>query len=766
MKFIYLLQLSEAGNSRQQQIEEGSTLLVGRNGGDAQLQIDNAKVSRRHLSLFFQEGRVKVNDLGSSNGSYIENERLQASKTYALQAGQKLYLLEDKSIYIEVKIRQENESEQTGRSGSKEPVAAQGLLALLQQKNEIIIGRNSDCDIVIDDRSVSRRHAKVFMNKGKVCVQDLQSSNGVFINNRKVRGIDTLGAQDTLYIGLHAFRLGEAAIDLSKEHAIVTHHIVKVFSNGYTGLQPANIQIAYQTMVALMGPSGCGKSTLLKAINGDAPPSQGTVKIFGLDMAEHFEMLKHIIGYVPQDNIVHEDLTVEQSLFYAAKLRLSADLTAKQVEERIAEVLDALKINTPVIRQTKVAKLSGGQKKRVSIAVELLTRPKILFLDEPTSPLDPETIEEFLLCLKGLCQNGTTVVMVTHKPEDLNYVDSVIFMGVGGHLVYEGNKEQLLPHFGADRLIRLYSILSKAEETKKWYQQWSSKIAQREEKSKKISLKQLPVNHLQQSYWLSRRYLSVKMGNLTNLAIILLQPVLIAILIMLAFGGLFKIDSLPDGSELKTPNLGILFLMSIAAIWFGVSNSAKEIVGEKEILKREFMFNMKLGNYLLSKVLVLLLISAVQITILQALLYLKFNDLGAFPATWTFLLLVSLCSIHFGLLLSVVSSTTEEVMSILPIALMPQIILAGMIQPIENQITMFLSYFTLGRWGTEGAARIQDFGNEDKPFMSVLDKHLYSDEVSSIFPTDGFEANIFFLMLLLLLMLAAVYGILLNKLKN
>ena len=230
----------------------------------------------------------------------------------------------------------------------------------------------------------------------------------------------------------------------------------------------------------------------------------------------------------------------------------------------------------------------------------------------------------------------------------------------------------------------------------------------------------------------------------------------------------------PDGTELEErktiPNLGLLFLMAVAAVWFGVSNSAKEIVGEKDILKRESMINMRLSSYIFSKLLILSIISAVQLLILLALLFLNYDDLSSFGYTFEFLMLVSLCSITFGLLLSSVTSTSEEVMSILPIALMPQIILAGMIQPIENTLTMYLSYFTLGRWGTEGLARIQDLEQDEEPFMEVLEGRLYNEDLFDV-PVDelmlnSLNYNIYFLIFLFFIMITAVYFLTQGKIKS
>ncbi len=760
------------------QIGPGKRYKIGQ-ASDCDITVSYETVSRSHLLIWEESGKLFVEDIGSTNGTFVNGYKLREGEAQEIAKDQKVYI-SNKNVFLQIhsKAAEKNEQNGTGLKGQKGgEKKGRSLSDYLKNKQEIFIGRSKDCDIVLNDISVSRKHARVYKVNNKVFVEDLGSKNGIFVNGKKVSKA-ALNSTDTLFIMLHAFSLEKVASDYSEEAAISTLSISKTYSNGYKGLQDTTLQIPYKKMVALMGPSGCGKSTLMKALNGDNPPTKGTVKIFGLDMAEHFEMLKHIIGYVPQENIVHEDLTVNDSLYYAAKLRLPEDTSEDFIKTRITEVLEALKINDKEIRKNKVSELSGGQKKRISIAVEILSKPKILFLDEPTSPLDPETIEEFLNCVKKLCEEGTTVVMVTHKPEDLNYVHRVIFMGVKGHMVFDGDKDDLLSYFKLNHIIPLYSMLSIEKNTENWYQKWNSKINPKPSGPKIIKVSQLQVNRFHQIFWLSRRYLSVKTGNLKNLAIMLLQPVLIALLVMLAFETLMaeEILLIPqfDGSELEdtklVPNLGLLFLMAVAAVWFGVSNSAKEIVGEKDILKREYMINMRLSSYLISKLLILSIISAVQLMILLALLFMNYSDLTSFGYTFGFLMLVSLCSITFGLLLSSVTSTSEEVMSILPIALMPQIILAGMIQPIENTLTMYLSYFTLGRWGTEGLSRIQDMEQEDEPFMEVLEGRLYNEDLFDVPVEDvmlnSLNYNIYFLVFLFFIMITAVYFLTQGKIKS
>ena len=782
MKFI----ITSPKGKQKFRLEEGKTAVLGRIGGANDIAIDNPYVSSRHLNLRASGERLEVTDVGSSNGTYLNNQQLTVGKAYLVGKNQQLYI-GNSNVYLEVVDDQSSSvSGQQGSSGgsaSAQAGAKKGLRAMLSTKNEIIIGRSQECDVVINDPSVSRRHARVYNKGGQIYVDDLGSVNGVYVNKTKVSS-SVLKDNDTLYIGIHPFSLEKSVALDDSVSAISTRNITKVFSNGFKGLQETSLEIPEKKIVALMGPSGCGKSTLLKALNGDSPASSGTIKVFGQDLYENFDRLKHAIGYVPQDNIVHEDLTVDQSLYFAAKLRLSENTSEDEIKTRITEVLQALKIDRPDIRSNKVGKLSGGQKKRISIAVEILNKPKILFLDEPTSPLDPETIEEFLKCLQLLCeQEGTTVIMVTHKPEDLNYVDKVIFMGVGGHLVYDGTKEDIYPYFSKKNLIEVYALLASKEVSKNWFNKWRGQDNGGKPKpNPKVNVHPESVNVFRQIYWLCARYTFVKLGNTKNLIIQFLQPIIIAVLLMLTFDTVINTADVPT-KELnpqtmepvtkkeKNGNVSLVFLLAIASVWFGVSNSAKEIVGEKEILKREFMFNMRLGNYLASKIVVLSVLTCLQVFILQSLVFIRFPDLNNFGLTFAYMSAIGISAILYGLFFSSITSTSEEVMSILPIALMPQIILSGLIQALQYAPTIICSYFMIGRWGTEGLARIQDMNTNANLFMKSkmgLEKNftefLYKND--NILTDITFRHNLIALFIISAIMLTAIYLILWSKLKS
>lgn len=480
--------------------------------------------------------------------------------------------------------------------------------------------------------------------------------------------------------------------------------IEKRFESGKFGLHESTFEIPQGSLVAVLGPSGCGKSTLLKALNGDSPVTSGKVWLNGLELNEdNIDYIKTHIGYVPQDDIIHGDLTVEGSLMYAAHLRLT-ESTLLEKRKKVEQVLRTLKIEK--IRKNKVKKISGGQRKRVAIAMEILTDPPILFLDEPTSPLDPQTIEEFLKILQDLAKRGTTVLMVTHKPEDLFYMDKAIFMAVGGHICFYGDAEEYLSYFGVKSVIEVYAMLDE-EQAQPWIEKFNKERNQTFtvlHEKKKPPVKE--PNYVLQYFWLTIRNLNIKVNDSGNLFIMLAQAPIIALLICAIFKNISQV---------------VPFFMAVSAIWFGTNNAAREIVIEQTIYKRERMFNLGIFSYIFSKVTVLGLIALIQSAIFISILFFNFKNeslslINPFAAFYwmTFLTIVSTL---MGLLISSMVSTSERVMSIIPIILIPQIMLAGIIVKINNVFVELLSYLTLSRWGTTGFAKIQDKISIPKPII-------------------------------------------------
>ncbi|QCX38343.1 FHA domain-containing protein [Aureibaculum algae] len=690
-------------------LAENQKLLIGRKKHGADIEIDDPSVGRKHATIENKAGKIYIKDLESLNGTYVNDKRIESNKLIEVSLKDKIKVVSE-SIEITLKKNTltKDKSEKISKKDDKnvELNDATGLKQKITSKGFFNIGRLSENDIVLDDRVVSRKHAKISFENGNFWIENLRLKNKTYLNGHEVKEKTRLRDTDVITISFYSIDLLNGLKDLRKEHsAIEAIGIQKKYPNNKIGLQSLSLNIPQATFVALMGPSGCGKSTLLKCLNGDNPATSGEVLIHGLSLEKNFNLIKKKIGYVPQDDIIHKELTVYKTLFYAGKLRLPDDTSDEEINNRINRVISSLNLDQDKekdIRGIKVGSLSGGQRKRISIAVELLTEPTILFLDEPTSPLDPETIESFLTSLRELTKEGTTIVMVTHKPEDLNYVDQVIFLGVQGHLTFTGPANSLISKFEVNNIVEVYTKTSDLEQVLKNYYIKSPEVLYQKESIPEIK-REKPDSLILQLYWLISRYFKIKINDRENLILLFAQPLIIGGLVSLVFNEL---------------SIGVFFMIAISAVWFGVSNASKEIVGELAVYRRERMYNLNINTYIISKCVVLSMIALIQTIIFISIVYLNFKIntveghsdtfLRPFWQSVGFMFYLSFSATLMGLFLSSYFNTTEKVMTVVPIALMPQIMLAGVMTRIDNTLVELLSFTTLGRWGTEGFARIQD----------------------------------------------------------
>lgn len=768
-----ILAIKELGISRE--LIEQEAVSFGRKGFGADIEIDHEMVSRQHASVKLDNGRLIIIDNHSKNGVSINDQRIQPGVWREFGAGDKLNIIGLDITFatavpvIQLPVQPPPSDNQQPQQRERSPLAPadnkkvsinEKFKALLAARGPIRIGRATDNDIILpdqepNDKLVSRHHAEIAFRDGDYWIEDLGSKNGTYINDERLypQQPKIIAPQDSIIIHLHLFSLAEGYRDLREEVAIRAVGLEKKYGNTI-GLHALDIDVPRNQIVALMGPSGCGKSTLLKALNGDNPATGGEVFIHGLSLRKNYNLLKRKIGYVPQDDIIHKELTVNRTLYLAAKLRLPDGTQDTEIQNRINEVLAGLNFEERLQHQ-KVEKLSGGQRKRVCIAVELLSRPTILFLDEPTSPLDPESIKEFLDSLRKLAENGTTIIMVTHKPEDLYYADKIIFLAAKGFMVHHGQlngEKGLLTKFGVDNIIKVYNICGAGEfDADRYYIPPSHKPAYHAGTKEMAPDKE---NSLWlQQYWLTRRYMEIKASDKNNLLLLFSQPFIIAGLIAFIF---------------HTIQISVMMLIAISAIWFGVSNSSKEIVGEYSIYKRERMFNLNIHAYILSKWLVLSAIALIQVVIFLSIVYLRFGMssntiLGDYWSNIFFMFYIACAATLFGLSLSAFFSTTEKVLTVVPIALMPQIMLAGIVERLTSVKVDVISYFTLGRWGTEGLARLQkgpfkkDFTLDDFYYNPALKQHT----VTTLF--NSLQLNILVILVISIATYLFTYGSLKRK---
>jgi len=732
------------------------SLVVGK-GSEANVKLENERISRNHLQLVYNaEGSLHVTDLGSTNGTFLNGFKLAAGEDKLLKPKDKLQLAGVNGILIVVE-----------KANNRKEINTQtDIFEKLKRKRQITIGRNSDCDIILDSETVSRYHATIrAIGDGTYSIKDLGSRNGTFINGKKVKGIARISLTDKIYIGRHQLSLKGKAKDLSEELAITAIGIEKTYSNGVKALKKMDLSVPSKSLLAVMGPSGCGKSTLLKALNGDTPPTRGKVLLFGQELLSNYDYLKTQIGYVPQDDIVHRQLTVEECMYFTAKIRLDKP-SDKKIDAKINQILSDLNLRDEdgeLIKDKLIHDLSGGQRKRVSIAVELLTDPLILFLDEPTSPLDPQTVEDFLGILKKLSDTGTTVIMVTHKPEDLDYMDEVIFMAEGGNITYYGDSKKYKQYFSVKTAVAVFAQIS-GETASQWIKRYLNPRPLSQTTSQDFNVKPNSNTSLfLQFYWLTMRYFRIKTNDKTNSKIMLIQAPIIAILICLIF------DEITSG---------VLFMIAISAIWLGTQNAAREVVSEQAIYKRERMFNLDIFPYILSKITVLSFFAFIQSFLFIFILSVGYSDslvsLNKPTEAFFWMSFLSVASTFLGLLLSSMVDTTEKAMTIVPLILIPQIMLAGLIAKVTSPLVEFLSYFTISRWGVEGFNDIQQIVIQEIPSdlgdiptkVNAIDLLMvrFHTSYDNIFTLAGtLKLDIYIIVFMIIIMIFLIYKTLKNK---
>lgn len=321
------------------------------------------------------------------------------------------------------------------------------------------IGRFPDNDAVLDDLLVSRHHAELHRFAGGWRLVDLASANGTYVNGQRIS--QTMVAEgDVIGIGHAMLELIGNRLATSADAGnagFEARGLVVTTSDGRRLLDDVGFTLGSSNLLAIVGPSGAGKSTLLGALTGGKPAEAGSVCYGGRDLHTDYDELRHRIGFVPQDDILHPQLTVRRALSYAAQLRFPPDTSPAERERRIDEVLAELKLTEQAGQ--RISSLSGGQRKRTSIALELLTRPSLLFLDEPTSGLDPGLDREVMQTLRALADNGTTVVVVTHSVANLDQCHQLLVLAPGGQLAYYGSPAQALDYFGQADYADLFDLL-------------------------------------------------------------------------------------------------------------------------------------------------------------------------------------------------------------------------------------------------------------------------------------------------------------------
>ncbi|MBV8966545.1 MAG: ATP-binding cassette domain-containing protein, partial [Mycobacteriaceae bacterium] len=561
------------------------------------------------------------------------------------------------------------------------------------------IGRATDNDIVIPDVLASRHHATLVPTASGVEIHDERSINGTFVNGNRVDrallgegDVVTIGNVDLVFKGGTLVRRTETEAD-TRTGGLEVRGITLVIEKR-TLLDNISLSARPGTLTAVIGPSGAGKSTLSKVIVGATNPNQGKVAFEGHDIHAEYASLRSRIGMVPQDDVVHGQLTVNQALGYAAELRLPPDTTKEDRRQVIAQVLEELELTAHA--EKRVDKLSGGQRKRASVAMELLTGPSLLILDEPTSGLDPALDRQVMTMLRQLADAGRVVVVVTHSLTYLDVCDQVLLLAPGGKTAFCGPPSEIGPTMGTTNWADIFStVASDPEGAKLRFLERHAAPPPLPEGEKAVDLgKPVHTSLLRQFSTIARRQVRLIVSDRGYFIFLMLLPFIMGSLSLSVPGhvGLGQVATtvLPDGSTVATgsapsePNQ-ILVLLNVGAIFMGTALTIRTLIGERPIFLREQAVGLSTSAYLLAKVCVFTVFAVLQSAIAVAITILGKGwghgavTSGAVIGSRSIELFVDIAftcvaAAMVGLALSALARSNEQIMPLLVVAIMSQLV--------------------------------------------------------------------------------------------
>ncbi|MCX4911771.1 FHA domain-containing protein [Streptomyces sp. NBC_00878] len=690
--------------------------------------IDDARVSWHHAVLRPNTDHWTLQDENSTNGTYADGRRVRewdvgpgsvirfgnpADGPCAVLTGRPPPTPERPSM---VSV--------PGATGTfRRPTTVRPLPARM-----VGIGRGGDNDLVIDDLIVSRRHAELrALPDGTYEIVDLGSHNGTFLNGQPVDRA-RIDEGDIVGIGHSAFCLVgdqlQEYVDTGEVSLDVQDLSVAVDRGRKTLLDRVSFPVGEKCLLAVVGPSGAGKSTLLNALTGQRPADRGTVLYDGRDLYRDYAELRQRIGLVPQDDILHAQLTVRRALTYAAQLRFPQDTAKAERRSRVDEVVRELGLEQRVGQP--IHSLSGGQRKRVSVALELLTKPSLLFLDEPTSGLDPGMDRSVMHMLRGLADDGRTVIVVTHSVLSLDVCDRLLVLAPGGKVAYYGPPEETLAFFGYQQWPEAFEAFERDRE-RDWAGDYLASLQHRQYIVKSTAQPHLgqaapapgtvPRPSKAQSWGsqlgtLVRRYAAALSADRTFLAIMIALP--------FVMGAMAR--ALAGSKLTQETAMNALLILCVGGVLTGAANAVRELVKERVIYQRERAVGLSRSAYLMSKVVVLGTITVLQAVVLTlvALLGVDLNAPGGEGVLMPPLVeitvavaLLSFTAMMLGLLVSALVRKEEVTMPLLVLLAIVQVVFCGALLKLDGVPGIEqLSWLVPSRWalgamaGTIGLARL------------------------------------------------------------
>ncbi len=614
------------------------------------------------------------------------------------------------------------------------------------------IGRDPANDIVLERPTVSRFHAEVIRRPSGVTIRDLGSRNGTSLGGRPVSSA-ALKEGAEIRIGPYRTRFDGQSLALAHEGAIrrLSAEAVSVTVRKKRILAPTSVSLESGELVVVIGESGSGKSTLLKSMAGVTVPTDGFVTVDG----ESVRAVISEFGYLPQDEIVNVRLTVREALRYAARLRLPDDTDGEEVDASIDGVLAQLALNEHA--NTLIGSLSGGQRQRAGLAPELLNQPSFLFLDEPTTGLDPGLETRMMRLLRELADGGLGVLVVTHATKNLELGDRLFVMGRGGDLCFQGRPREALEFFGGSSYDDVYTALAERP-APEWRRDFEA--AHVEEPVQPVAppavvrrrRRRRGAGFLRQTAVLGHRYARTFTRDRRNLLIMLGQTIPIALVIALLYEA--NIFDRPGGNPRGAAQL--LFLTVTTAIWLGSISAAREIVKEWGMVVRERVVGVRISAYLASKALVLFALAALQISLLALVIFALRPmgvSVGDYLTVFAILLLTGFVAVAMGLLISSIVRTQDQATSFIPVALIPQLLLGGAIVTVADMsgAMKVISGLVFARWAFAGTGSAIDMNgriDESPPLARARefgDSFFALDPAVSLLILGGFIASFFLL---------------------
>ncbi|MEY8017898.1 ATP-binding cassette domain-containing protein [Mycobacterium servetii] len=578
------------------------------------------------------------------------------------------------------------------------------------------IGRSLDNDIVIHDVLASRHHAFLAPTPLGTEIRDANSINGTFVNGIRV-GSAVLAEGDVVTIGNVDLVFGDGVLVRRQEPATRTGglevHEVGFSVDGKSLLERISMTARPGTLTAIIGGSGAGKTTLSRLIAGYATPSAGSVTFEGHDIHTEYASLRTRIGMVPQDDVVHRQLTVNQALGYAAELRLPPDTSKADREQVVAQVLDELGMTQHA--DTRVDKLSGGQRKRASVALELLTGPSLLILDEPTSGLDPALDLQVMTMLRQLADAGRVVLVVTHSLTYLDVCDQVLLLAPGGRTAFLGPPGGIGEVMGTTNWAHIFAkVGADPEEANRRF------LAQKDAQKQPPPTPAAPADLGAPAHTSVRRQLSTVTRRQVRLVVADRAYFLFLALLPFVMGGLSLtvpgdtgFGVAPPTSDTPDESAQILTLLSIAAVFMGTALTIRDLIGERPIFRREQAVGLSTGAYLGAKMVVFCVFAVVQAAIATGIVIAGKGapTQGAVllgdPSLELFVTVAATCvaSAILGLVLSSLVRSNEQIMPLLVVSLMLQLVLAGGLIPVTGRIVLDqVSWAVPARWGYAASA--------------------------------------------------------------